>query len=263
MVPTSVVSSISRFGTVEPFDLQVARGQIAMHATKYKFGYSSVIGGTRYPIWNLAADRVYLTTAVVMTVSSSSTNDVSPSGTGARTILMEGLGANYLPISEVIALAGGTAVTTANAYLRVTGLTVLTCGNMHGNAGSVYAGTGVVTAGVPAVVHELIPIGFNKESSGVYTVPAGYTAYMRVGGLSCQDNGNGYVTGQLVVSNSGSPFVTSAVTVLRTGQVDYDFPYPMAIPEKSDVEARAVSSSGINTVTSYFGFILIKNNGQA
>lgn len=258
----SVVSSITRMGRLEPFELQVSRGQITMHSTVYKFGYSSVIDGTLYPVWNLAANRVYLTTAATMTVSSSSASDASPSGTGAHIVLVEGLDQNYAPISEQVTLAGQTGVSTTKAYLRVTGITVLDKGSNGGNVGVIYVGTGTVTAGVPAVVHELVPIGFNKEASGVYTVPAGYTAYMQVGGLSCQDNGNGYVTGRLVVSNQGSPFVTSAVTVFSTGQVNYDFPYPIAIPEKSDVEARAVSSSGTNSVSSYFGFILIKNDGQ-
>jgi len=257
----SVVSSVTRFGKYEPFELQVSRGQITMHSTVYKFGYSTVIDGTLYPIWNLAANRVYLTTAATMTVSSSSASDASGNG-GARTVLVQGLDQNYLPISETVTLAGQTGVATTKAYLRVTGVTVLTAGAGGSNVGTISVGTGTVTAGVPAVTHELIPIGFNKEASGVYTVPAGYTAYLQEGGLSCQDNGNGYVTGRLTVSNQGSPFITSAVTVFSTGQVNYDFTYPIAIPEKSDVEARAVSSSGTNSVSSYFGFVLVKNDGQ-
>lgn len=258
----SVVSSISRFGKYEPFELQVARGQITMHSAVYKFGYSTYIDGTLYPVWNYAGNRTYLTTAATMTVSSSSANDTAPSGSGAHSVLIEGLDQNYNPISESITLAGQTAVPTTQAYLRVVGITVYDKGVNGGNVGTIYVGTGTVTSGIPAVVHELVPPGFNKEASGVYTVPAGYTAYMRVGGLSGQDTGAGYITGRLVVSNQGSPFITSAVTVFTTGQVNYEFPYPIAIPEKSDVEARAVTSSGTNTLSSYFGFVLIKNDGQ-
>lgn len=263
MAAGSIVSSISRTGRYEPFELQVSRGQITMHSTVYKFGYSTLIDGTIYPIWGVAANRVYLTTAAPMKVSSSSANDTSPSGSGAHIVLIEGLDQNYNPISEQVILAGQAAVNTVNSYLRVTGMTVIDKGVNGGNVGILYTGTGVVTAGVPAVIHEVVPPGFNKEASGVYTVPAGYTAYLRVGGLAGQDNGAGYVTGRLVVSNQGSPFITSALTVFTTGQVNYDFPYPIAIPEKSDIEARAISSSGTHTVSSYFGMILIKNDGQA
>lgn len=259
----SVVSSVTRFGKYEPFELQVSRGQITMHETVYKFGYSSVIDGTTYPIWNLAANRTYLTTAAQMKVSSSSANDTSPSGTGAHIVLVEGLDQDYNPISEYVTLSGQTAVNTVNSYLRVQHITVTDKGSNGGNVGVIYVGTGTVTAGVPAVVHELVPIGFNTEASGVYTVRAGYTAYLFTGGLTGQDNGAGYVTGRLVYSNQGSPFLTSAVTVFSTGKAGYEFAYPLMLPEKTDIEARAVTSSGTNTVSSYFGMVLIKNDGQS
>ena len=114
----SVVSSITRMGKLEPFELQVSRGQITMHSTVYKFGYSTYIDGTIYPIWNYAGNRTYLTTAATMTVSSSSANDTSPSGTGAHIVLVEGLDQNYNPISENITLAGQTAVTTTKAFSK-------------------------------------------------------------------------------------------------------------------------------------------------
>jgi hypothetical protein len=197
-----------------------------------------------------------------MKISSSSASDASPSGTGAHIVLVEGLDQNYNPISELVTLSGQTSVNTTNSYLRVTGLTVTDKGSNGGNVGVIYAGTGTVTTGVPAVIHELVPIGFNKESSGVFTVPAGYTAYLTMGGLTGQDNGAGYITGRLVYSNQGSPFITSAVTVFSTGQANYDFLYPIALPEKTDVEARAVTSSGTNVMSSYFSYVLIKNDGQ-
>ncbi len=34
------VSSISRVGTTEPFELQVARDQVAYHETQFKFGFN-------------------------------------------------------------------------------------------------------------------------------------------------------------------------------------------------------------------------------
>ena len=37
------VSSVSRFGTSEPFELQVSRGQVAYHETQFKFGFNADI----------------------------------------------------------------------------------------------------------------------------------------------------------------------------------------------------------------------------
>jgi hypothetical protein len=79
----AVVSSISRVRTSEPFELQVARGQISYHKTIFKFGYNSVVGSTKETIWEQGGLYAYPPSASVMTVSSSDANDTS-AGTGAR-----------------------------------------------------------------------------------------------------------------------------------------------------------------------------------
>lgn len=257
----SVVSSITRFGTYEPFELQVARGQITMHESISVFGYSTVVGATAYPIWNVAANRPYVTTATVLKISSSSADDDS-AGTGARTIAIYGLDQNYNAISESVILDGQTEVNTGNSYLRVSKIVVTSVGSGGFNAGVIYAGTGTVTAGVPAVIHELVPINFNASMSGVYTVPAGYTAYVYQGGLTSQSNGNNYLTGRLKTSNQGSPKTTNAVTIFTEGMVDYNFTCPLKLPEKTDLEACATVSANTSTATSFFFIILVKNDGQ-
>ena len=45
------VSSISRVGTSEPFDLQVARGQIAYHHSLFKFGFNPDIDDSLETVW--------------------------------------------------------------------------------------------------------------------------------------------------------------------------------------------------------------------
>jgi hypothetical protein len=195
-----------------------------------------------------------------MKVSSSSANDTS-NGTGARTVLISGLNSSYNPISETLTLTGQTEVATANSYLRVTGIQTLTAGSNGSNAGVIYVGTGTVTTGVPAVIHELAPIGFNTAMSGAYTVPAGYTAYLYRGGLTSQSNGNNFITAKLRYSNQGSPWITSAVTVFTADMVEYDFEYPLALPEKTDIEADATVSANTSVVTSFFFIVLVKNDG--
>lgn len=258
----SVVSSISRLGKYEPFNLQISRGQVTMHTPVYIWGYSSLIDGTLLPVWDVNQAKPYLTTAAIMKISSSSTDDTS-AGTGARTIAIYGLDQNYNPISESVILDGQTAVNTGNAYLRVLSLVVTTAGSGGANAGVIYAGTGTVTTGVPAVVHELAPIGMNKSQTAAYTVPAGHTVFFDRGGMTSHTTGSGAITARLVASNQGSPFVAAALTVFSNTMAEYEFTYPMTFPEKTDIEARAISSSGTHNATAFFQMILIKNDGQA
>ncbi len=88
------VSSISRTGKTEPFELQVARGQIAYHKTIFKFGFNPDVDEILETIWAEGGLYSYLSAATVLKVSSSSTNDTS-AGTGARTVELFGLDANY------------------------------------------------------------------------------------------------------------------------------------------------------------------------
>lgn len=261
MANTSVVSSISRLGKYEPFNLQISRGQVTMHTPIHIWGYSSLIDGVLLPIWDVNQAKPYITTAAVMKISSGSANDAA-AGTGARTVLVSGLDATYTPISETVTLNGQTAVNTTKSYLRVSSIRVLTAGSGGANAGALYAGTGDITTGVPAVVHEIVPIGFNLSQTAAYTVPAGHTAYFVRGGMTAHTTGAGHVLGRLVGSNQGSPFATSAMTIFSNSQVDYEFEYPIAFPEKTDVEARGISSNGTHAVSAYLQLILIKDNGQ-
>ena len=45
------VSSISRVGTSEPFELQVSRGQVAWHYPLFKFGNNTTVGDSLETIW--------------------------------------------------------------------------------------------------------------------------------------------------------------------------------------------------------------------
>jgi len=59
------VSSISRVGTSEPFELQVSRGQVAYHETQYKFGFNADIDDSLESIWSEGGLYSYLTSATV------------------------------------------------------------------------------------------------------------------------------------------------------------------------------------------------------
>jgi len=111
-------SSISRFGTSEPFELQAARSQISFHKTLFKYGYNPNIINVDETIWDGGGIYAYPAAAAIMYVSSSSANDTS-AGTGARTVLVSGLDANYNEVEETVTLNGQTQVATTTEFLRV------------------------------------------------------------------------------------------------------------------------------------------------
>jgi hypothetical protein len=193
-----------------------------------------------------------------MTVSSSSANDTS-AGTGARTIVVQGLDANYNEVSETVTMNGQTAVTMTNALLRVNYVYVATAGSGNSAAGDIYVGTGTVTAGVPATVYDVIKFDYNNTTTGSYTVPAGYTAYLSQGLFSAgQAGGSNSVQGRLLSRGTDNIRRTAAITTINNGVANYVFEYPLAVPEKTTLEATAVGSSNNNAVSSMFILVLIK-----
>lgn len=256
------ISSISRIGKTEPFELQAARGQISWHTPVTIFGYNPDIDTTPETIWPGDGLLPFPSSAIQMTVSSSSANDTS-AGTGARTIYLGGLDANHNPISEIVTMNGQTAVTTTESYLHINSAYVVTAGSSNSAAGSIYIGTGTVTAGVPATIYDIIAYDYNSRITGSYTVPAGYTAYLTQGLFSSgQAGGSNAVTGRLMTRGTNDIRITSAITTLNNGTADYAFEYPIPIPEKTTVEAQAFGSSANNACSSMFILLLVKNDGS-
>jgi len=253
-------SSITRTGSTEPFELQVARGQISWHESVIVFGYNPDVDTSTETVWPYGGLLAFPASALRMSVSSANSNDTS-AGTGARTVYVEGLDANHSVISETVTLNGQTAVLTTQFFLHINQLYVATAGSSGAAAGNIYVGTGTVTAGVPAVVYDIIEYDYNARVTGSYTVPAGYTAYLSQGLFSSgQITGSNSVTGRLMVRGTDNIRRTVAVTTVNNGSSDYSFEYPAVIPEKTTVEAQAIGSAANNACSSMFILVLIKND---
>jgi hypothetical protein len=242
----------------EDFTLQVARGQVPGHRNVTVFGYNPDVDTTEATVWPHSGLIAHPAAAIQMKVSSTNAADTS-AGTGARTVLIQGLDADYNEISEVVALNGQTAVTTANSYLRINYASVATAGSGLSAAGDIYIGDGTVTAGVPATVYDIIKFNYNNTLTGHYTVPAGHTAYLMQGLFSAgQAIGDTQIQGRLLASGIDGIRRTAAITTLNNGVADYQFEYPLAIPEKTDIEATGRGSANNNACSSMFILLLVK-----
>jgi len=260
---TAVASSITRMGRIEPWDLQVGRGQIPFHQYVFQFGQAATVT-TNQSVWAGSGAYAFPASATVMKISSGNANDTS-AGTGARTVRIVGLDANYNVISEVVSLNGQTAVNTTNSYLRINDFYVLTCGSGNTAAGIIYAGTGVVTTGVPATIYSAMPVAYNAQTQAIYTVPAGYTAYVSSYTFS-SNNGTANTTcsGFLYVYQFGNNFPTIEASARFNGGNAFDrhFDYPLAFVEKTDLDMH-VTSSNSGQMTGEMHILLIKNDTQS
>jgi hypothetical protein len=258
---TREVSSISRIGTTEPFELQVARGQVAYHIPQFKFGFNPDVDDSEETVWAQGGLYSYLSSASVLKVSSSSTADTS-AGTGARTVQLYGLDANYNEINETVTLNGQAAVNTTNSFLRINRMSILTAGTGGQNAGVVYAGTGTVTSGVPANKYATIAVGDNQTLMALWTVPAEHTAYLLQKDLTVATaQNNKYATVRLVARPNGKVFQIRDKHVLDNNVLHQKYDIPLKFEEKTDLEVRCVGdSAGANiAVSAALDIVYIKN----
>jgi hypothetical protein len=253
-----IYSSVSRQGAYEPFELQVARGQIQAHSVVTIAGYNSDVD-TAWEMITPVGNLSYPAAALQMTVSSADADDTS-AGTGARTVLITGLDANYAVISETVTMNGQTAVTTTNSFLRINSMLVTTAGTSLANEGIIYIGTGTVTSGVPATIYNVIAAGFNNATSSQYTIPAGFTGYLVVARIGlAQDAGTTLITARTRFVGTNGIALTGPVIVTNNGISTIDFPYPIAIAEKTRIQGEAIGGAVDNEAAGFFELVLIKN----
>jgi len=254
----SIISSVTRQGAYEPFELQVSRGQIQGHRNVTVFGFNADVDTTQVSVWPLQSLITFPASALQMTVSSTSANDTA-AGTGARTVIVQGLDANYNEVTEIVTLNGQTAVTMTVSLLRVNYAYVATAGSSNSAEGDIYIGTGTVTTGVPATVYDIIKLDYNNTTTGSYTIPAGYTGYVSQGLFSSgQEVGSTEIQGRLLTRGVNNIRMTAAITTLNNGVANYVFEYPLAVPEKTTIEATAIGTANNNAVSSMFVIILVK-----
>jgi hypothetical protein len=245
--------SVTVQGAYEPFDLQVARGQIMGHDHIDLFGYSTVVGSTAMgPLWEgltgSGGNYPFPASAAQIDVVSSSVSDT------AVTMLISGLDANFAPITESVAINGTTTVTTVQSFLRINSV-VTTAGNAVGN----------VTFTSGATVIAKVNAGVGQTQMSVYTVPAGYTLYLTY----FQGDGNTTTTSGAFMNTrlrttqnpSGVVLVSGQATYLTNLTVSYDV--PVAFTEKTDFEFQFQGSGGAGARQNcYVGGYLIKNDSQ-
>ena len=196
-----IVSSITRGGQYEPFELQISRSQIQGHSTVNIYGFQSAVTTTQIPLWENATAYTFPSSAVVMTLASSSASDT------AVKITVNGLDASYNVISESVTLNGTTGVNTVNSYLRINSLIT-----NSGNA------VGTVTAKNGGTTYAQITIGFGRSLMSIYTVPNGYDFYLARVDANSSFNGNNtnYLFYQNTSVNASGVIITTTKAPFTT-----------------------------------------------
>jgi hypothetical protein len=243
-------------GYITEQNINIARGLIRGASVVHKFGRNPNIGGVPETVWMHGGTYTYLTSASTVYVSGADAQD-SVAGTGARTVTVQGLDASYNEIEETLTVDG--AVST-KSFLRVYRAFVDSAGTLQTNKGVVLVSTGASGGGTVladiGIIGTGTTFGLGQTQLALYTIPAGKTGYLCNWNVGIGDY-NDKATATLYTREIGNGLIfrTRDIMDIPGGLHQRTYTVPFALPEKTDIEIRAIASTG-TTVSSAFDIIL-------
>ncbi len=262
--PTPNMLTSGAPGTSGDFIFEVVRGNVPGHSLISIPSYNSNIGTTQEDIWEYSGTTfTYFSSAATLKISSTSSSDDSPSGTGARTVQITGLDSNYNEITETITMNGQSAVTTTQSFLRLNRALVVTAGSTGSNVGTIYIynSSSSTTGGVPnttsAIQTIIDPDKANISFNSHYTVPAGKTAYACHLAIGSQGSLNFLV--RLMKRLFNELFIQDEIFTFAYGNGIPSYNLTNIFPEKTDLKLVAQASASGGVVSCNMNIILIDN----
>jgi hypothetical protein len=242
---------INTFGAAS--NIPIAAGEVDGYSNVHKFGMIDGSSGTDWStIWT-AADTAstknypWGITAGTVSIISAVDNDTD-GGAGAHTITVEGLDANYNPVSESFTLSGETETGEGSIVFHRVNRAYIAGGNTNLGKIQIKNGTEVVAE---------IAAGMGQTQMCVYTIPAGKTGYLTRVAASSSKNISTVIS--LFQRPHGQVFIrtASSMALYQNNQhISLDVPLPFS--EKTDLDLRQLGASN-NTIAADFNIILVDN----
>lgn len=261
---------MSYFGTTD-YPLEVSKGNVPGSSLLTLFGRSTNVGSTATEsIWDYGGNYTYLTTDTQLYASSTSASDTDVD------IIVQGLDANYEEVTRTVNLNGQSQVALSGLMFRVhTAFTAPTSNNTP--LGDVYiAETDTLTAGEPNTASKvksmiklardaagtIIDTGTdfasdNFSHNGFYTVPAGKTLYAYYAVVFIGKNDDVTFSGRIRLF--GGHWWNRSPSELYQNSPVQEFQTRLAIPEKTDLEWRAIAGTAGAAVNFQLQLLIVDN----
>jgi hypothetical protein len=200
-----------------------------------KFGMNDDVGATFETVWDGNAPYVWPTTATVVNVVGGA-QDVLTTGTGAWTVEIQGLDANYALQTETVNMAGAAGVNTTNTFIRLFRMKVLTAGTDGTN-------NAAITATINGTNAAIITAGYGQTLMALWTVPDGYNArlFRWYASTSVATKAN---ETRIRVREFGGAWQTKRTIHINGNSVDQIWSFPLLVGAKADIEVQSMATVG-------------------
>jgi hypothetical protein len=236
---------MAQFNWDDNFKLNVSMGKVRGATPVHKFGavpaMSQSATGT---IWD-KNDTVYpwsaFDTAGVITASIANASD------NGKIVTVLGLDNDFNEVSDTFTLSSTATVAGTVSFRRVFRAYISTGTNNVGDVNFTKNGSDVLR----------ITASKGQTLMAIYTIPAGKTGYLYKGVATAQSGADG--SGNMFVRYFGQTAfrIGHSFEVTGGGEYDYEFAFPIRIPEKSDIDVRVTTRSNNGRYTAAFDLLLL------
>jgi hypothetical protein len=244
-------------GSSYDWTINISAGDVSGTSYIEKFGMNVDVDSNKETIWDGGDIYTYISTAETVAITSTSGAD-SATGTGARTVEIQGLDANHNLVYETLTVGGGAGT---QEFLRVFRAKVVTAGTSGVNEGTI----SITSSDTSTELAQIGVDGSGSNAAGrgqtfmaLYTVPAGKTAYLTQWTVGCGKQNTDAVATFLARPEGGAWNAKDIITVSATTYAK-DYKIPLQFTEKTDIEIRAYSTTNNSLVSSTFNLLLIDN----
>lgn len=232
---------------------QTSEGLITGRYIVNKFGINNDVDGAE-DIWNGGGDY----TGQPITGSAETITITSAAGAtdAAMTIQVYGLSSTYALQDELVTLNGSGVGATAATYWRMfRGKVVTPTSGQTSNAG-ILTGTHTTTT---ANIFCVIPAGYGQTQIAAYTIPIGYTGYLKRYSAAMLDLTANKATVAVWVREFGG-----GIRITETTGISTDWPRTIELyggisyPAKTDIRMRCLSVQNASaTINSRFDLLCV------
>jgi hypothetical protein len=177
------------------------------------------------------------------------TASIANASDNGKQVLVLGLDENYEEIEELFTLSSASTVAGIVNFKRV--FRAFVTNGSTDNVGDINftkSGSDVLR----------ITAGKAQTLMAIYTVPAGKTGYLYQGACSAQAGAD--ATGNMYVRYFGQQAfrIGHSFEVSGNAVYDYNFTFPIQIPEKSDIDVRVTVRTNKGRYTAAFDLLLLE-----
>ena len=254
-------SDVQLIRVVNDANLDLSRSIVSDKFTVHKFGENAAVSATGDDIYGAGGTYPFPTAALALRIKAGGDAADDSTGAGARKVVVEGLDANFEPItSEITTNGASVSSATTELYMRLNRAYVTDCGTYGAaNTGEIIIeNTSGVTLG--DIIAEV-----GQTESSIYTVRAGYTAYITKMEVEVDSSKTATIS---MYRRDNADDVSAPFTARRlitkfsgvSGQRTLKFESFIEIPEKTDLWFYGIKdSAGTTPVDVNFDLIIAKN----